>query len=91
MARLVQRGVELGQFRNVDPVAAARAMMGPIMVEIIWTHALRGESELGRGQAWIDAQVDILLRGIGAFSGEVESGSPSENASNQGSGVEGGG
>jgi AcrR family transcriptional regulator len=91
MARLVQRGVELGQFRNVDPVAAARAMMGPIMVEVIWTHALRGESELGRGQAWIDAQVDILLRGIGAFSGEVEAGSPSENASNQGSGAEGGG
>jgi AcrR family transcriptional regulator len=66
IAKLVQRGVELGQFRNVDPVAAARAMMGPIMVEVLWTHVLRGESELGRGQAWIDAQLDILLRGISA-------------------------
>jgi AcrR family transcriptional regulator len=66
IARLVRRGVELGQFRNIEPVAAARAMMGPIMVEVLWTHVLRGESELGRGQAWIDAQLDILLRGISA-------------------------
>lgn len=68
MARLIRRGIELGQFRDVDPVAAARALMGPLMVEVVWTHVLRGESELGRTPELIEAQLDILLNGIAARS-----------------------
>lgn len=63
---LIRRGMEIGQFRTVDPAAGARAIIGPLMFEVIWTHALKGPSELGRGQQWVDAQVDILLRGIAA-------------------------
>ncbi|MBL8552507.1 MAG: TetR/AcrR family transcriptional regulator [Hyphomonadaceae bacterium] len=62
LERLIRRGVELGQFRSVDPAAAARAMMGPIMFEMIWTHALKGPG--GRDGAWLANHFDILLNGI---------------------------
>lgn len=66
MAGLIRRGIAMGQFRAVDAEAGARAIMGPLMFEVIWTHALKGPSELGRSQDWVDAQVDILLNGIAA-------------------------
>jgi AcrR family transcriptional regulator len=62
LTRLIRRGVEIGQFRAVDPVAAARATIGPIMFEILWTHALKGQAE--RDTKWIDTQFDILLNGM---------------------------
>ncbi|MGE0047197.1 MAG: TetR/AcrR family transcriptional regulator C-terminal domain-containing protein, partial [Hyphomonadaceae bacterium] len=66
MEGLVKRGIAIGQFRNIDPAAGARAIMGPLMFEVIWTHALKGPSELGRSQAWVDAQVDVALNGLAA-------------------------
>jgi hypothetical protein len=72
LERLIRRGVEIGQFRPVDPAAAARAMMGPIMFEMIWTHALRGESEIGRSDAWLAAHLDILARGIAAQGNDMD-------------------
>ncbi|MGE0827959.1 MAG: TetR/AcrR family transcriptional regulator [Hyphomonadaceae bacterium] len=66
LASLIERGVALGQFRRVDPIAAARALMGPIMVEIVWTHALKGPSELAENEKLVEAQMDILLHGISA-------------------------
>ena len=68
LERLVRRGVELGQFRNVDPAAGARAMMGPIMFELIWTHALKGPSD--RDGAWLAAHLDILTHGLMANTAE---------------------
>lgn len=61
---LIEHGISLGQFRAVDPSAAARAMMGPIMVEIIRTHALGDASE--RSGDWLAAHFDILNHGIAA-------------------------
>lgn len=62
--RLMRRGIELGQFRAVDPAAAARAMMGPIMFEIIRAHALGDQSE--RSPDWLAAHFDLLAHGIAA-------------------------
>ncbi|MBI1187060.1 MAG: TetR family transcriptional regulator [Alphaproteobacteria bacterium] len=64
IGRLVMRGQALGQFRAVDPVAAARAIIGPMMFEIMWAHVLHGESDLGRSAGWIEAQVDVLIKGL---------------------------
>jgi AcrR family transcriptional regulator len=66
IGRLVARGVSLGQFRAVDPTAAARAIVGPMMFEVLWTHVLGGESELGRSTGWIEAQIDVLINGLSA-------------------------
>ena len=62
--RLMRRGVALGQFRAVDPAAAARAMMGPIMFEIIRTHALGDKSP--RDGDWLAVHFDILTNGLAA-------------------------
>ncbi len=61
---LVRAGVEQGVFRNVDPRAATRAMIGPLFFEALWTHVLRGESALHDPQALVNHQFDILLNGL---------------------------
>jgi AcrR family transcriptional regulator len=63
---LISRGVELGQFRKVDPKVASRALIGPLMFEVLWARALKGESDLGVSDAWIEAQFDLLLHGLDA-------------------------
>lgn len=61
---LVRAGVEQGVFRDVDPRAATRAMIGPLFFEALWTHVLRGESALNEPQALVNHQFDILLNGL---------------------------
>lgn len=64
LERLIAAGVASGAFRAVDPKAAARAFVGPLLFEALWTHILRGESALGDPQALVDSQLDILLEGL---------------------------
>ena len=64
--KLIRRGVELGQFRAVDPVAATRAIIGPMLFEGLWTHVLEGESGLHNPAEFVRTQMDVLLGGIGA-------------------------
>ncbi|HRE43901.1 MAG TPA: TetR/AcrR family transcriptional regulator [Terricaulis sp.] len=61
---LVRAGVKQGVFRNVDPRAATRAMIGPLFFEALWTHVLRGESALSDPHALVNHQFDILLNGL---------------------------
>jgi AcrR family transcriptional regulator len=61
---LVRAGIEQGVFRDVDPIAATRAMIGPIFFEAMWTHVLRGESALGDPQTLVEQHFDILLNGL---------------------------
>ncbi len=63
--RLIARGVAQGHFRGVDPKAATRAIIGPMMFEALWKHVFDGESALRDPQALADAQIDLLLNGIG--------------------------
>jgi AcrR family transcriptional regulator len=64
--RLIRRGIALGQFRDVDPVAATRAIIGPILFEALWTHMLGGESGLQNPAEFVRTQMDALTLGIGA-------------------------
>jgi AcrR family transcriptional regulator len=41
---LIKAGIAKGVFRAVDAKAAARAFIGPLFFEAMWTHVLRGES-----------------------------------------------
>jgi AcrR family transcriptional regulator len=61
---LVRAGIAKGVFRDVDPRAATRAMIGPLFFEAMWTHVLRGESALSDPQALIEQHFDILLNGL---------------------------
>jgi AcrR family transcriptional regulator len=61
---LIARGIETGIFRNVPTRAAARAFIGPLLMEALWTHVLRGPSALDDAGAFVDAQIDLLLEGL---------------------------
>jgi AcrR family transcriptional regulator len=61
---LIAAGIAKGVFRNVDPRAAARALIGPLFFEAMWTHVLRGESAFAAPETLIEAQLDLLLEGL---------------------------
>ncbi len=60
---LVKRGIKLGQFRKVDPHAAARALIGGILFEALWAHVLRGPTKIG-APGWLDSHIDLVLNGL---------------------------
>jgi AcrR family transcriptional regulator len=60
---LVKRAIARGQVRKVDPRAASRALIGPLLMEALWTHVLKGESRLGTPQ-WAETQLSLVLRGL---------------------------
>jgi AcrR family transcriptional regulator len=61
---LIRRGIALGQFRDVDPVAASRAIIGPVLFEAFITHVFAGRSALGDPEGFVRAQMDVLMTGL---------------------------
>ena len=60
---LIEAGVGRGVFRKVDPVAATRAVIGPVLFEAFWRNALGGESTQSAEEIaayW----ADLLLNGL---------------------------
>ncbi len=64
LVKLIGAAIEQGLIREVDPVAVARAFIGPLFFEGMWTHVLRGESAEGGPEHLIDSHFDILLNGL---------------------------
>ncbi len=62
---LIRKGVALGVFRKVDAVAAARMVMGPVLLKALHVHILGGAPDEDAA-ARADALVDIVFRGIAA-------------------------
>jgi AcrR family transcriptional regulator len=60
---LIRRGISRGQFRDVDPSAAARALIGPVLMECLWMHVLKGQSSIG-ADAWLEDQLVVILQGL---------------------------
>jgi AcrR family transcriptional regulator len=61
---LIARGVARGEFRDIDPRAAVRAFIGPLLFEAMWTHVLGGDNLLAQSEALVDAHLDVLFHGI---------------------------
>lgn len=64
LEQLIEAGMKAGQFRRVDVRSVARAFIGPLFFEAMWTHVLRGESALTEPEKLIESQFDILLHGL---------------------------
>jgi AcrR family transcriptional regulator len=60
---LVRKAITRGQFRKVDVRAASRALIGPLLMEALWAHVLKGPSKIGT-QPWSDSHLDIVLHGL---------------------------
>lgn len=62
--RMIARGIAQKQIRPVDPKAATRAIVGPMMFEALWTHVLEGESALDKPDELVNSLIDLLINGL---------------------------
>jgi AcrR family transcriptional regulator len=62
---LIVAGVARGAFRGVAPRAAARAFIGPILVEVLYTNILGGKPA-ATPDAMIAGHLDIFMSGVAA-------------------------
>lgn len=62
---LIRRGIASGEFRQVDPGFAARAMIGPMLLAVIWKTVFEplGAETLDL-EAYAAQHADIFLKGI---------------------------
>jgi len=61
---LVAAAIARGEFRDIEPRAAVRAFIGPILFEAMWTHVLRGESAFDTPEKLIEQHFDVVLHGL---------------------------
>jgi len=67
LAGLVGRGVESGEFRKVDSELAAKSIIAPLLLSVIWRHTFaRYDSKRFDPDALIRQHRDILLHGLAA-------------------------
>src|SRR5687767_8978117 len=62
---LIRRGVDSGEFRKVDPELAAKSIIAPFLLAVIWRHTFaRHDSKRFDPDALIRQHRDILLHGL---------------------------
>ena len=65
LAGLVGRGVESGEFRKVNPELAAKSIIAPLLLAVIWRHTFaRHDSKRFDPAALIRQHRDVLLHGL---------------------------
>lgn len=64
LVRLIETAMAQGLIRRIDSAAVARAFIGPLFFEAMWTHVLRGESAFAHPEKLIEQHFDILLNGL---------------------------
>jgi AcrR family transcriptional regulator len=65
LARIVRRGIRRGEFRPVDPAAAARLCIAPVLFAMIWRTCFhRAEDGPFDPQALLALQVEIVIKGL---------------------------
>lgn len=61
---VIKRGVESGEFREIDPEYAARIMISPIMFAAIWKESLSSYDDDYDIERYLAMKTEIFLRGI---------------------------
>jgi AcrR family transcriptional regulator len=65
MARLIQSGIERGEFRPVDPLIAARIVFAPMFAFLVWRRAFSAMMrELPEPERFFADAVDLLTHGL---------------------------
>ncbi|HYH38854.1 MAG TPA: TetR/AcrR family transcriptional regulator [Azospirillum sp.] len=67
-ARLIQRGIDRGEFRPVDVMQMARVVSAPLSMLTIWTHSLAPHEidPEATAEGFLDAYLDLVLHGLRA-------------------------
>lgn len=72
--RVLQRGIELGEFRPLDTANVARTAVAPLLLAAMWRHSFAPHlDETIDPKAYFEASLDLLLRGIAAEPAPGES------------------
>ncbi|WP_342237694.1 TetR/AcrR family transcriptional regulator [Inquilinus sp. OTU3971] len=66
VAGLIERGIAAGEIRPVDPADAARLLIAPLLMAVIWGTTFVRPSETFDLGVFIDRHLDIYLRGLAA-------------------------
>jgi len=67
MKAIVRRGIERGEFRNVNPEDAALLIAAPLLQMMLWRSALEPQSARKMDTArHLEAHMDMLRHGLGA-------------------------
>lgn len=65
LERILQRGIERGEFRPVDTEHILPALIGPVLLMLLWRHSIGRHAERQFDpESVVATQVDILLRGL---------------------------
>ena len=65
--RILERGVERGEFRAVDPVYGVYSIVTPLMFLAMWTHSMGGCGDNNDAlvpEAYIASQLNTILHGL---------------------------
>jgi AcrR family transcriptional regulator len=69
LARILDRGVRRGEFRKVDVGPTARALLGPLLMMLLWRHSFdRLENTPLSSEHCIEAYLTLALDGLRARS-----------------------
>ena len=67
LVSIVERGIERGEFRDVDANQAKLVIIAPVLMLMLWKHSFAGcRSEPIDNLAYLDCLLDLLTRGLEA-------------------------
>jgi AcrR family transcriptional regulator len=67
MGAILERGIRQGEFRRLDVAPTARAMMGPLVLMMLWRHSFQGhESDPLSAERYLDSYLALILEGLRA-------------------------
>ncbi len=67
LAGIIQRGIDGGEFRPVEPHLHAHLLMAPLLFHAIWRHSLgRHDTICVETTVFVESHLDVFLRGIAA-------------------------
>jgi hypothetical protein len=64
---VLEYGVAMGEFRELDIPQAVRLLMAPIQFAYLYVNSLLPFDEDFEAQAYLDTHIDLFLRGIRAL------------------------
>ena len=65
LTRIIERGIALGEFRQVDTMIATRVIIAPMLMLTMWRHSLHAcHLDPIDPDAFLDCLVDLLTRGF---------------------------
>ncbi len=63
-SKVIQRGIDMGEFRELEADAVARLVIAPLVQATIWMHSLRPYDDDSGTQNYLQLHIDFMLRNL---------------------------